>query len=518
MVLSERQEAIENSYLNENVNLVIQAVAGSGKTTTLMHLLSVSKYRVLFLAFNKSIQEEIEKRLVEKNLEQGKSLTLHSLGFLAIRTFYKNVSVKNGKNWTLIKEFENFHKNDLRRYNATEKLNIMYTIMDMNDVSRMFLTDSLEELIPIMLTMDKIPFECEDLQEFWNTFLQIREAHNNREDGVIEIDFIDMIYLPAVTSSMIIPIQPYYLFIDEAQDLNLAQHAFIDKLIAQGDVQKWVAVGDRYQSIYGFGGSYPESFDLFTRKENVKELPLDVCYRCPPNVIQHANEVYPILRSFKFEDGDLVDFGASVEAWAGIKKGSLVICRNSRPLITLFFKLLSLEKKAIIKGEDILGKVQKIYKANKFKTVVNTLVTLDRAMSKQRKIVETLSLDVNANKKEIFKEERKLVIMQEDYDNFEVFARQLSPTNMFGDIDSDYTMEDLYQKVLKIFNETPEEDTITLCTIHKSKGLEADYVYILNEFLIPSPFSKSAEQRQQENNLKYVARTRAKKGLYKINI
>ena len=333
----------------------------------------------------------------------------------------------------------------------------------------MFLTDSLEELIPIMLTMDKIPFECEDLQEFWNTFLQIREAHNNREDGVIEIDFIDMIYLPAVTSSMIIPIQPYYLFIDEAQDLNLAQHAFIDKLIAQGDVQKWVAVGDRYQSIYGFGGSYPESFDLFTRKENVKELPLDVCYRCPPNVIQHANEVYPILRSFKSEDGDLVDFGASVEAWAGIKKGSLVICRNSRPLITMFFKLLSLEKKAIIKGEDILGKVQKIYKANKFKTVVNTLVTLDRAMSKQRKIVATLSLDVNANKKEIFKEERKLVIMQEDYDNFEVFARQLSPTNMFGDIDSDYTMEDLYQRVLKIFSETPEEDTITLCTIHKSK-------------------------------------------------
>ena len=236
MVLSERQEAIEYSYLNEDVNLVIQAVAGSGKTTTLMHLLSVSKYRVLFLAFNKSIQEEIEKRLVEKNLEQGKSLTLHSLGFLAIRTFYKKVSVKNGKNWTLIKEFENFHKNDLRRYNATEKLNIMYTIMDMNDVSRMFLTDSLEELIPIMLTMDRIPFECEDLQEFWNTFLQIREAHNNREDGVIEIDFIDMIYLPAVTPSMIIPIQPYYLFIDEAQDLNLAQHIVTGKQIGRAHV------------------------------------------------------------------------------------------------------------------------------------------------------------------------------------------------------------------------------------------------------------------------------------------
>lgn len=516
--LSERQRDIASAYENEDVNLVIQAVAGSGKTTTLLHLLSLSKYRVLFLAFNKSIQEEITKRLVEQNLEQGKSMTLHSLGFLAIRTYYKKVTVKNGKNWDLIKEFENYHKSDLRRYGSAERLNIMYTIMDLNDVSRMFLTDSLDELIPIMLTMDKIPFECENLEEFWHTFLELRENANNKEDGSIEIDFIDMIYLPAVTSSMIIPIQPYYLFIDEAQDLNLAQHAFIDKLVAQGDVRKWVAVGDRYQSIYGFGGSYPESFDLFTRKPNVKELPLDVCYRCPPNVIEHANEVYPILRSFKQNNGELVDFELNGDAWKNIYKGALVICRNSRPLISLFFKLLSQERKAIIKGEDILGKVQKVYKANKFKTVLSTLTSMDRLIGKQRKIYVQISNELPINQKEVFKEERKLVIMQEDYDNFEVFASQLSPTDNFGQISSSYTMEELYQKVVKIFNQTPEEDTITLCTIHKSKGLEADYVYILNEGLIPSPFAKSDEQKQQEKNLKYVARTRAKKGLFKINI
>ena len=57
-----------------------------------------------------------------------------------------------------------------------------------------------------------------------------------------------------------------------------------------------------------------------------------------------------------------------------------------------------------------------------------------------------------------------------------------------------------------------------LCTIHKSKGLEADVVYILNENLIPSKFAKSAEQLKQENNLKYVARTRAKNELYFLNI
>ena len=56
-----------------------------------------------------------------------------------------------------------------------------------------------------------------------------------------------------------------------------------------------------------------------------------------------------------------------------------------------------------------------------------------------------------------------------------------------------------------------------LCTIHKSKGLEADVVYILNEYLIPSKFAKSPEQIKQEQNLKYVARTRAKEELYFLN-
>jgi superfamily I DNA/RNA helicase len=47
--------------------------------------------------------------------------------------------------------------------------------------------------------------------------------------------------------------------VDEAQDLNLAQHKLIDNLLGQGDIRKWVAVGDRRQSIYGFSGSHAGS-------------------------------------------------------------------------------------------------------------------------------------------------------------------------------------------------------------------------------------------------------------------
>ena len=69
-----------------------------------------------------------------------------------------------------------------------------------------------------------------------------------------------------------------------------------------------------------------------------------------------------------------------------------------------------------------------------------------------------------------------------------------------------------------MFKTIDDSEAITLCTIHKSKGLEANVVYILNEFLIPSKFAKSSVQLEQEQNLKYVARTRAKEEMYYLNI
>ena len=43
-------------------------------------------------------------------------------------------------------------------------------------------------------------------------------------------------------------------------------------------------------------------------------------------------------------------------------------------------------------------------------------------------------------------------------------------------------------------------------------------MYILNENLIPSKFAKSPSQLEQEDNLRYVARTRAKKEMYYLNL
>jgi len=58
---------------------------------------------------------------------------------------------------------------------------------------------------------------------------------------------------------------------------------------------------------------------------------------------------------------------------------------------------------------------------------------------------------------------------------------------------------------------TPK-NAVVLGTVHRTKGLEADRVFVLKPELIPFPAAKKGWEIQQERNLAYVAATRAKYG------
>jgi DNA helicase-2/ATP-dependent DNA helicase PcrA len=69
--------------------------------------------------------------------------------------------------------------------------------------------------------------------------------------------------------------------------------------------------------------------------------------------------------------------------------------------------------------------------------------------------------------------------------------------------------------VLKeIFTDKPPVTPhIVMSTVHKAKGLEADRVFILRPDLMPHPLAKGHDELIQEDNLHYVAITRAQKRL-----
>ena len=66
----------------------------------------------------------------------------------------------------------------------------------------------------------------------------------------------------------------------------------------------------------------------------------------------------------------------------------------------------------------------------------------------------------------------------------------------------------------KVFSETKIANAITLMSIHKAKGLESDRVVFLEPNLNAKKSKKQMQwQFDQEQNLQYVAVTRAKKEL-----
>ncbi len=494
---SDKQRAIYDCWQHDDANILIDAVAGSGKTSTLLELLTMCNHRTLFLAFNKSIQVEIQAQIEERNLGQGKAMTMHSLGLQAIKKQTK-VRINANKNYDLVKEIQQMHRllfNDLR---WEDKLKISYTLMDMNDVSRIYLTDDIEQIKKHMFDMDKtffdrpLPGDWNDeetiLSTVWSDMVELRNA--SYEGRKIEIDFQDMIFLP-ILKDYPIPIHPYYLMIDEVQDLNIAQHALIDKLISQGSIRRWIAVGDRNQAIYGFSGAYSSSFDKMLEKENVINLPLDICYRCPVDVINSANAVYPVMEAFKTHTGIV----QNIPSYKHIKDESMVICRNSTPLLELYFLLLAEGKKVFIKGEDVLGSVYKFLRPYNYKTINTALVIMEK---EERKLHSKL----NNSDSDRYKYYR----FKQNFDDFQVLVNYVCK-------DFNNTVDMLLKNIQTIFSNDSGK-SIILCTIHKSKGLEADVVYILNEHLIPSKFAKSPAQLKQEQNLRYVARTRAKEEMY----
>ncbi|MFC6723005.1 UvrD-helicase domain-containing protein [Halobium palmae] len=81
-----------------------------------------------------------------------------------------------------------------------------------------------------------------------------------------------------------------HILVDEFQDVSRRELDFIEALL--GPESHLFAVGDDWQSIYGFRGSKPAFFREFeTRFQNTSRTTLEVNYRCPPRIVQAGSAV-----------------------------------------------------------------------------------------------------------------------------------------------------------------------------------------------------------------------------------
>ena len=73
----------QHEIINSSGNIKINAVAGSGKTTTIIEYAKArpQESRILYLAFNKSVKNEAIKKFEERGLKNVAVETAHSLAY-----------------------------------------------------------------------------------------------------------------------------------------------------------------------------------------------------------------------------------------------------------------------------------------------------------------------------------------------------------------------------------------------------------------------------------------------------
>jgi superfamily I DNA/RNA helicase len=184
--------------------------------------------------------------------------------------------------------------------------------------------------------------------------------------------------------------------------------------------------------------------------------------------------------------------------------GDMVICRNNAPTITLAYRLIADRTPVFVKGRDIGRNLISVIEKAKAVDVPD----LAREMKDWLRIQTQVILEENPDNEDAVQR------ITDRYDSIMVFITH----NSDGEVASVVAdIEELFSTRTKDSDdEYLMKGKVVLSSIHKSKGLEAQRVYILDRFLIGSRAAQGSWQMEQENNLAYVATTRAKEFLHYI--
>ena len=183
------------------------------------------------------------------------------------------------------------------------------------------------------------------------------------------------------------------------------------------------------------------------------------------------------------------------------EQGDLVICRRNAPLLSLCYELISDGVKAIVRGRDIgagLAKIVKtVSKGIKGEWIDAFADRLDIYGTQQREQIKARYRDEDAAATAIEGIDDKLQCVRI------VLARSKARSSV-----------ELCNAIDSLFSD--KIGAVTLSSVHRAKGLEADRVVILEHDRLMSTRARQQWQIEQEEHLAYVAYTRAKHDLVLI--
>lgn len=471
------QDAIADAAANESCNMLIEALAGAAKTTTLVRLASLLKGSVLSVAFNKKIADEMSQKM-PKNVEFR---TLNSLGHrIWGQKLGRRLNLYDKKMNALLREYIEEHTQSEQEELYDVYGDILKLAQDAKSSGHVPDSRALplgKKCTPLVDDATLFELASEDLSGFARgVVIHILEKSWDRAmDG--NIDYNDQLLMPTV---MQCPFPSYdNVLVDEAQDLSELNHKMLEKLAKR----RIIACGDSKQAIYAFRGAHSGGMSILANRFKMETLHLSTSFRCPENVCNHVRNHVPRIEHWvdNPRNPGKVQF---LTEWDFdlIKDGDVIICRNNAPLVSMAIKMLRAGRKPNVWGRDIAAAIVKVME--KFGPPnmqrADALLALTRYDEERRKQL---------------KKEGAIAAHEDRMDCIRVFLEDA---------------ESLAGAIHFANSVLTSPGQVDLCTGHKSKGNEWENVFFLDHALVGD--------EDQEANLRYVISTRALGNLTYIDL
>ena len=463
---TDEQLAILSAASGTKDNLMISALAGTGKTTTLEAVeRAIPRGPVLYLVFNRKNADEAETRMLSTTTVR----TFNSIGHrIWAQSQSRQLKVDAKKSGGILKSIIDASPREHRDAiwsvfsEVTQGVALAKAVGYVPEGSypnaKRLVTQnqfySLLDEVPDDLTADLID-------------AVLKRSIQQSYYGII--DYNDQPYMPALFGG-IFPKFPVVL-VDEYQDLSPVNHALLERLVKG----RLIGVGDPYQNIYGFRGAKAGGMRQATDHYKCTSLPLSTSFRCPSEIVRNVHWRVPNFR--------WLTEGGSVEKPNKIQFDDLadectIICRNNAPLFRFAMLCLARGRSVQMAGSDIgprlIGVMRKL--GPESLTKAGTLSAIEEWLEA--------------------KLEKESKTAEDTAECMRVFAERGATLGQ-----AIAYAEHLFRQSGKIY----------FTTGHKAKGLEWSTVYFLDPHLV------RRNPSEQDQNLDYVISTRSRDRLIEIN-
>ncbi|XP_054719922.1 F-box DNA helicase 1-like [Uloborus diversus] len=479
--LTYEQLRILNHRFHPNQIIKIVALAGTGKTTTLLHFARLyPQVRYLNVMFNKAICEEAKSQFPPN----VKCKTAHSLAYKVYGSLLKHKLVTRMRPHDLVTLLK-YHASSTIQVHSYAKL-VLYTLEnftvsadpEINKSHVPFHHRDVDKRLVSELDREKV---FKDAVEIWKKMI-------NKDDTSVKITHD--VYLKLYQLSKPKLSEYNCIMVDEAQDCN---PAMLDVVLSQK--LPVILVGDPNQQIYGFRGAN--------------------------NALQSvsATHTYYLTKSFRF--GPEIAYIAS--------------CCLEVLKLNSHETLVGSEKTSYTDGR-VIGQYAIISRTNV--TLFNEAVRICCLQNRKRyepavihgafaggirgygfdQIIDIYNLRANSRTHSKFPVKDKFISRFKTFADLNNYAKNADDPDLLAKIElinaHDYKIVDYIKTIKEKCSHPIELASIVFSTAHKAKGLEFDTVSLTDDYQIGKvPVDINNPAWSEETSVLYVALTRAKKSL-----